>query len=139
MGTIQQHLPRLRLGTRTLVGISVAAALTACGGGAFFGFGSVDDVPPAVSLATAVTTVQAGQTVRYVAAATDENGIDNVAFYQVESNGSETLLGRDSSEPYEWTATAPTDGRTSLAVFARATDNNGNETDSSTVTITVTP
>ena len=139
MRTIQQRISRLGLRARTLVGFGVAAALTACGGGAFFGFGAVDDVPPAVSLATAVTTVQAGDSVRYVAAATDENGIDSVAFYRVESDGSETLLGSDTSEPYEWTATAPSDGRTSLGVFARATDTNGNETDSTTVTITVTP
>jgi hypothetical protein len=138
MRTIQQNFQRFRFPARTIIGLAVAGVLTACGGGAFFGFGPIDDVPPAVSLASAATTVKAGATVRFVAAASDENGIDSVAFYRVDSNGS-TLLGSDSNAPYEWVVTAPSDGRTTLGVFARATDTDGNEADSSTVTIDITP
>ena len=127
-------MPAIRLILGTLV-----LSLAACGGGLSIGFGSgFDDFAPAVSLATAASSVQAGQPVRYVAAATDENGIESVAFYRIDGDGS-TLLGSDGEFPYEWTATAPSDGRTSLSVFARATDNHGHQADSAIVTIPVTP
>jgi len=114
-------------------------ALAACGGGISLGFGTgFDDFPPAVSLAAAVTSVQAGQSVRFVAAATDDDGIESVAFYRIDNDDNE-LLGSDIHDPYEITITAPTDGRTTLSVFARASDNDGNQTDSAIVTIAVTP
>jgi len=131
MRTIAQVLVSIRW---ALVAACVAV-LGACGGGVFFGF---DDAPPAVSLTTAASSVAAGQSVRFVAAAADESGIDSVAFYRVDGNGT-VLLGSDSAEPYEWNVVAPADGRTSLSVFARATDNSGNQSDSATVTIAVTP
>jgi hypothetical protein len=120
--------------------VILAAALgTSCGGGVYLGFGAgFDEQPPAVTLTTASTSVAAGQTVHFVAAAADENGIDNVAFYRVDTNGS-VLLGSDVSSPYEWTVTAPADGRTTLSVFARATDGTGNRADSDVVTLAVTP
>jgi len=120
---------------RLAVAAAALATLGACGGGIYFGF---DNAPPAVSLTTAAGSVAAGQSVRFVAAAADESGIDSVAFYRVDGNGA-VLLGSDGSEPYEWNVTAPADGRNSLSVFARATDNSGNQTDSATVTISVTP
>lgn len=104
-----------------------------------FGFGSsFDNSPPAVTLASAATSVAAGQPVRFVAAAADENGIAQVSFYRLDPTGA-VLLGRDASEPYEWTVVAPTDGRASLSVFARALDNEGNSADSAAVTVSVTP
>ncbi|HEX6703238.1 MAG TPA: Ig-like domain-containing protein [Albitalea sp.] len=112
--------------------------LSGCGGGVFIGFGNFDDRPPVVSLTTASTSVGAGQPVRFAAAATDENGIDQVSFYRVDANGA-VLLGSDRSEPYELTVTAPVDGRASLAVFARAFDDSGNSADSATVTVAVVP
>lgn len=112
-------------------------ALGACGGGVYWGFGGVDDTPPSVTIATAATTVQAGQSVRFVAAASDVNGIDEVVFYRVDTGGS-VEVGRDGSAPYEANVVAPADGRTSLGVFARAIDNTGNHADSSTVSVTVT-
>jgi len=117
----------------------VAALLAGCGGGVFLGFGSgFDDFAPSVSLTTAATSVQPGQAVRFAAAAADENGIDHVAFHRVESNGS-LLLGTDGSAPYEWTAVAPSDGRATLQVFARAVDNSGRRADSAIVTVAITP
>jgi hypothetical protein len=118
----------------------VAALLTsACGGGISIGFGfGFDDLQPAVSLVADAASVRAGQSVKLAAAAADESGIDNVAFYRFD--GSNTVrLGTDGAEPFEWIATAPTDGRTTLSVFARARDNAGNEADSNVVTISVTP
>jgi len=114
-------------------------ALAACGGGIFIGFGGGgDDGPPSVSLAAGQTTVQAGATLRVVAAAADENGIDDVAFYRLDGNDT-VRLGSDGSEPYEWQLVVPSDGRSTLQVFARATDGFGNRADSNVLTLTVTP
>ena len=112
-------------------------ALAGCGGGLYFG-SNFDTSPPSVTLATAATSVAAGQTLRLVAAAADESGIDHVAFYRLDTNG-EVLLGSDTSSPYEWVVTAPADGRTPLQVFARAVDDPGNSADSAVVSVTVTP
>ena len=125
---------------RTLAALAPLLLASACGGGFYFGAhsssGFGDDTSPTVSLAS-VSTVQAGQELTLVAAASDAEGIDNVTFYSVE-NGTSTVIGSDVSAPYELTLTAPT-GSTELVVFARATDNSGNTADSASITITVTP
>jgi hypothetical protein len=122
-----------------LAAVASASFLAACGGGVWLGFGDgFDDLPPVVSLAASVASVQAGQSARFVAAASDENGIDEVAFYRVDATQS-VLISRDNTVPYEALVQAPADGRTTLSVFARATDDFGNQADSSVVTITVTP
>ncbi|SRR5258706_14108431 len=118
---------------------AVLLLLQGCGGGVSFGFGSgFDASPPSVTLATAANSVAAGQPVRFVAAAADANGIAQVSFYRLDPAGA-VLLGRDANEPYEWNVVAPSDGRTSLTVFARALDNEGNTADSAAVTVSVTP
>ena len=119
----------------------VAALFVAgCGGGVTFGFGDFfDDFPPSVSLASAANTVPAGGTVRFIAAASDsDSDIDDVSFFRIDGANA-TFLGSDRTPPYEWIATAPTDGRTSLTVFARARDRAGNEADSLAVSVTITP
>ncbi|MBX3604477.1 MAG: hypothetical protein KF788_04365 [Piscinibacter sp.] len=113
-------------------------ALAACGGGLYIGFGDGDYGPPSVSLAAAATTVQAGTTVRVVAAAADENGIDEVAFYRLDGNTA-VRLGSDGSAPYEWQVAVPSDGRTTLHLFARATDGVGDRADSDELVLTVVP
>src|SRR4029079_5634072 len=91
--------------------VGAAAVLSGCGGGLFIGVDDrFDDSPPSVNLATAANSVVAGQAVQFVAAASDENGVDPVSFYRLDTNGS-VLLGRDFSAPYEWSVVAPTDGR----------------------------
>lgn len=116
-----------------------AALLSGCGGGISFGFGTgFDDAAPSVNLVADATSVRAGQTVKLAAAAADESGIDNVAFYRVDGANT-TRLGTDGAVPYEWIATAPSDGRSTLDVFARARDNFGNEADSNVVSIAITP
>jgi hypothetical protein len=116
--------------------------LVGCGLSVGIGVGSGDgwdDTPPTVAITSPVTTIQAGQPITFVANASDtESGIDDVRFYRLDG-GVYFSLGSDGSAPYEWTTTAPIDGRTTLVVIARARDNAGNTTDSAPVTITVTP
>ncbi len=124
-----------------VLALATAAALAACGGGfSLYIDGSDFDEywPPSVSLAAAQTTVLAGDSVRLVAAASDESGIESVTFYRLDG-GTAVLLGGDGSEPFEWSAVAPADGRNTLVVFARATDNAGNRADSTTVSIAISP
>ena len=115
--------------------------LAACGGGLSIGIGiggDFDFSAPSVSVAAAQASVQAGQSVLLVAAAADENGIESVAFYRLDGGGA-VLLGTDGFAPFEWQAVAPTDGRASMFVFARATDGAGNRADSAAVKIVITP
>ena len=117
-----------------------AALLGSCGGGVTFGYGDFfgDDIPPSVNLASPVTSVRAGQTVRLVAAASDsDSGVDGVSFFLIQGINS-SLLGTDRTEPFEWVVTAPTDGTGTISVYARAQDRAGNWADSVTVTVSVT-
>lgn len=117
-----------------------AALLSACGGGFYVewsnGFG--DDDPPSVQLVASSSSVPAGGSVRLSAAASDDSGIDEVRFYRIDGIGS-VLLGGDGVPPYEWTLTGPTDGRSTVRVYARAVDNEGHAADSNALTLDVTP
>jgi len=125
---------------RRACGALLLPGLAACGGGLYIGIGGGggDFGAPSISLAAAQSSVQAGATLQLVAAASDENGIDSVAFYRLDSSGA-LRLGSDGSEPYQWALVVPNDGRSTLQVFARATDGVGNQADSSVVTVVVTP
>lgn len=112
--------------------------LAGCGGGVYLDFGDVDDLPPVVELAAATTAASAGDTVRLVAAAADEFGIDHVSFYRYDGNTA-VRLGSDDAPPYDWQLLVPADGRSSVTVFARAVDNSGNVADSNLVSIAITP
>lgn len=125
---------------RTLVAMLAGLGLTACGGGISLGlgFGDVfDDLAPSVSIAASAETVRPGQSVRLVAAAADENGIDSVSFFQLD-RGTPVLLGSDLEAPYEWTLIAPS-GAGTVVVFARAVDRAGHWSDSATLAIVVAP
>jgi uncharacterized protein (TIGR03437 family) len=74
----------------------------------------------------------AGQDITLAATASDSDGtVTKVDFYR-----SGTLIGTDTSAPYSvvWTNTQ----KGNYNLFARATDNNGNSTDSAVVSISVT-
>jgi hypothetical protein len=115
------------------------AGLAGCGGGVTIGFGGgYDDSPPSVSLAASASAVRAGQGLRLIAAAADENGIDAVIFFRFDG-GVATSLGSRNRPPFEIDTVAPTDGRTSMTLFARAFDNAGNPADSGRVTVSITP
>ena len=78
----------------------------------------------------------AGGTLAVAAAAADADGIDEVAFYR-RDGGRWVFLGADRQAPYEWTVPVPADGRTTLEVFARATDRSGAQADSAIVVVAV--
>lgn len=118
----------------------MAALLAGCGGGLWIGIGDDDwdNSAPTVSLVAATPTVVAGGTLHVAAAAADEDGIYDVAFYRRDGLVW-TFLGRDPAAPYEWYVPVPADGRTLLEVFARATDNTGLQADSDVLQVTVLP
>jgi Bacterial Ig domain len=122
---------------RTLA-LLASVSLAACGGGIYLEFDDYDDLPPVVELAASSRSAFAGDSVRLVAAAADENGIDHVSFYRYDGNTA-VRLGTDGSSPYEWQLLVPADGRSSVIVFAHAVDNAGNAADSNLVTISITP
>ena len=119
---------------------AITLLLAGCGGGLYLGWGDCcDSGAPSVSITTAQTSVAAGGSLRVVAAAADnDSGIDEVAFYRVDG-GIDTRLGSDGSAPYAWDVPVPADGRSSVSVFARARDGAGNTADSNRLTIAVTP
>ena len=118
--------------------LAAAVLLGACGGGLYVEIGDDDDLDPVVELAVSSTAAAGGATVRLVAAAADESGIDRVNFYRYDGNTA-VRLGSDGTPAYEWQFVVPDDGRTSVSVFARAYDTWGNAGDSAPVTIIVTP
>ena len=134
-----RFLARLAAAWRRVAAGALLLALGACGGGLFLSIGDFDDFDPSVSLTSAAETVRAGQSVKFAAAASDESGIDHVAFFRLEPLGGTVLLGTDTREPYEWVAIAPDDGRAALEVFARARDGSGREADSAVVSVSITP
>jgi hypothetical protein len=123
-----------------LAALVCAGALAACGGGFFVGveLGGSNDRPPSVALTAAVSEAAAGATVRLVAAASDDFGVDAVSFYRQEAAGPPTLLATDNLQPYQLDATIPASPvGTVWRFFARAFDGAGQHGDSAIVEITV--
>ena len=132
--------PSQRLSSLALRLSSMAAACAAvagCGGGLYLEFDD-DNLPPEVSIAAASASAPAGGSVRLVAAAADESGIDRVSFYRYDGNTA-VRLGTDTAAPYEWVLSVPNDGRTSVTVFAEAVDREGNRQDSALLSIAIAP
>jgi hypothetical protein len=115
---------------------AAAAVLAACGGGLYIGIGD-DDAPPDVSLVASVSSAAAGQVVRLSAAATDDWGVDYVAFYRIDDSGNAVLLGSDGSAPYQWDATMPATSATGVQFYARAVDGADQASQSETVVVTL--
>jgi hypothetical protein len=114
--------------------------LAGCGGGVFLGvqLGDSGDQPPDVALSSAVTEAPAGASVRLVAAASDDFGVDAVAFYRQEGSGPSTLLANDPLSPYQTDTVIPASpAGTVWRYFARAFDGAGQHSDSAVVEITV--
>jgi hypothetical protein len=124
-----------RLFTRALLPL-LMLGLAACEAGLYFGIGPDDD-PPTVSLAATATSAVPGERIGLVAAASDDYRIDDVSFYRVEGNGGNTLLARDSSEPYSVETLMPSNAVGTVQFFARARDDAGQERDSALVSVAV--
>ena len=118
-----------------------ALGLAGCGGGISVGIGCCDgfDDPPNVSLAANVSAAHPGDAIRLVAAASDDFGVDFVAFYRLESDGSATRLGSDGVAPFQWDAVMPSTAVANVQFFARAVDGAGQASDSALVSVTLLP
>lgn len=125
-----------------LTGWLAAALLAGCGGGVSIGIGIGDDFDdccaPSVALAAPASVSAPGQPVRLEAAASDDWGIDVVAFYRID-DGRSVFLGEDDRAPYVFVDSFPSDGRQSVQYFARATDFHGRRSDSQRVTVQLQP
>jgi hypothetical protein len=122
---------------RFVLGAAMALALVGCGGGVWVGVGDDGDNPPDVSLVASADSAAAGQTVRLSAAASDDWGVDYVAFYRLDDNGNAVLLGSDGVGPYQWDATMPNSSAAGVRFFARAVDGAGQAAESQTVVVTL--
>lgn len=123
-----------------VVGIGAAALLAGCGGGVYLSFqigDGGDDGGPSVSLVASTTTASRGGIVRLSATARDDDGVDYVAFYRDDGNW--TLLARDPTSPYVYSAPIPSDAGSTVRFLARAVDFTGDAGESSVVTIDVVP
>jgi hypothetical protein len=98
-----------------------------------------NDDDPRVTLAASPTRGLPGDTVRLIAAASDDFGILEVSFYREDSDGGITLLARDGDPPYQTDTVLPSTGDSSVRYFARAFDDIGQADDSNTVTVTLLP
>jgi hypothetical protein len=122
------------------VAASLLLALAGCGGGFFVaGIGDIgfDSAPPSVSLTT-VDSAARGDTVRLSAAAADDFGIDQVAFFREEGIGL-VVLSEDATPPYETDTQIPLNALGPVTYLAIATDIDGNSTQSPRVTVSVLP
>jgi hypothetical protein len=113
--------------------------LNACGGGLYLEFDDFDDDAPQVDVAFDPSSAQAGQSVRVIAnASDDDSGVDWVYFYRLDGNVA-VRIGDDGRAPYDTTLVVPSDGRSTVQVFARAYDYAGNRRDSAVATLNVVP
>lgn len=119
--------------------LSLAAALAAagCGGGLYVGFG--DDEYPAVSVAASVASAAPGQSLRLVAAASDDDFVAEVRFYRLDPDGRATFLGSDGSPPWDLDTAVPSNAVRGSTLYyqARAIDSAGQASDSDTVPVRV--
>ncbi len=97
--------------------------------------GTAVNNPPtvAITLPANNATFSAGNTITLLASASDADGtISKVTFYR-----GGTRLGEDVTNPYQYTWNNPGEG--SFVITAKATDDQGEETTSAAITITVNP
>ena len=133
----------IRVLRRVASTLAATALLAGCGGGLYLGFelgGGFGDTP-AVDLAVSPAAARAGDAVQLVAAASDRDGIDDVRFYRVESDGSRTLLGSDGVAPFEWSVVVRAADAAAgvLRLQAVARDGVGDTGDSAVRVIAVSP
>lgn len=124
--------------SRPWVGALVVLALAGCGGGFYLGDRFGDDELPQVSLAVSPDSAEPGDTLRLVAAASDDSGIESVSFFRVDGNMS-TLLDEDDTAPFALDTVVPDGASGTVEYFARALDNDGDTRDSDRFSVSVDP
>lgn len=134
---------RVRAWRPRRVGALCALALAGCGGGFFVGSdfdgdGFDDDDPPSVELVVSPDTAAPGDTVRLLAAATDDFGIERVAFFRIDGALS-TLIDEDEDSPFQLDTALPNSATGTVQFFARATDDAGQSRDSTVVSVSIDP
>ena len=120
--------------------VAACLGLTSCGGGVYFSIGDGGN-PPSVSLVVAPTQARAGDTLTLAAGASDDVGIDQVAFYRRDVGGDVLLYALGPGSRYEIQTGGPrgTPAGSTLRYFARATDVGGQRRDSTLVSVQVLP
>ena len=131
----RRRIPR----TAALGLVAGALWLSGCGVGISLGIGGDYDDPPSVSLAVSRSSAAPGQSLRLVAAASDDDYVDEVVFYRVDPEGFVTRLCSDTRPEYECDTTLPASARrgSELRFFARAWDSGGQSSDSQQVGVRV--
>jgi hypothetical protein len=125
---------------RRLAILGAALAATGCGGGIWLGIGDDPDDPPSVALVSDVDAAPPGGLVRLTAAASDDFGVDHVAFFRVDpTTGGATLLARVAGPPYRLDVAMPDTSAAAVEFFARAVDDVGQVGDSDVVSVAVLP
>lgn len=127
----QAAQPERRRLLLSAVSLAATGVVLGCGGG------GEDDEPPTISLAAIPTSGVVGATITLSADADDDNGLKEVRFYRVAANV-EVLLATFTAGPYLLQTVIPTGATGSVTYRASAIDDDDQETDSNTVTITVT-
>lgn len=122
--------PQRRRFLLSAVGVAASGALLGCGGGD-------SDDPPTIELAAIPTSGVIGATITLSADAEDDNGLKEVRFFRVTANAEE-LLATFTRGPFLLQTTIPAGASGSVTYRATAIDDDDQETDSNTVSITVT-
>jgi major membrane immunogen (membrane-anchored lipoprotein) len=123
------YLMRRRLMAASAVALLPASLLTACGGG--------DSKAPTITLFSTITGGAVSTAFTLSAEADDDKGIKKVEFFRIRS-GSEELLITFTAKPYLYSTTIPTGAAGATIQYrARVKDTDDQETNSNTISISV--
>jgi hypothetical protein len=131
-----------------LVAAAAATALAGCGGGVAVGldlgyaqviYETDFDERPNVSVAVSSNTARVGQTVRVIAAASDDFGVEEVIFYSVRESGEAEYISDARRPPYAIDVVIPSSPSGVIYFMARAVDTSGQYRDSALSAVTVLP
>jgi hypothetical protein len=141
---------------QSLLALTVALSLGGCGGGVAVGldlgyagvyyetgpdpaYGGGYDQRPNVSVAVSTPRARTGETVRIVAAASDDYGVDAVTFYSVNAAGEGAAITTLRRPPYSVDISMPATADGVVYFTARAIDTAGQYQDSALVPVTLIP
>jgi hypothetical protein len=120
--------------------VSLLLVLGGCGGGIYYSEGFDDhplvDQPPTASIAANTTVTAPGSTLRLIAAAADDFGVQGVDFYIRDARG-DILLAHLNGAPWEIITTVPNNAVGVVTYVVRAIDDIGQESAPAVVNIAV--